>query len=213
MGKKEASALLEARDFWSSFSDGKTEPMLPDKFVPIRDICHALEILLDNIPDAGATSYDSISYSKVIDALEASEIVAHVFGAKEITTIPGPAWSTAYSGGEPEAFDSMVWHGVIQRNEHCRGFVGSLPVVDREQAERWLNETRLRLNTNHNPSKIVHEIAKAYWRIFPAGHEVKGISQAAAQREVQKEMGKTEFSRRTFKTAIQDYSAEGKKVN
>ena len=111
-----------------------------------------------------------------------------------------------------EAYSSGFWQGTIRVHDfYCSGYDGSLPVVKRHDAELWLKESVRTAQPNFNPAKMVHDIAIVYWREMPEGYQARSISRADAQRIVEKLMSRT-FDRKTFKTAIENYSPEGKKV-
>lgn len=125
------AALDAAKGFWPRESD---EPLVSSQVILLRELCHALEILLDNLP-APDEQYDPLAYRQVLECLSDGDLVAVTLETD--TIIPTYAWSFVDAD---QAFDSNFWYGRIIRDCDCHGFIGQLPMVPRDKAVTWLSQ-------------------------------------------------------------------------
>ena len=180
---KQYLAVQRAKSFYQKVED---EPEIPAGKVRLRELTHALELLMGLTLD---TRYDYIpeAYQLVLESLRTGQLVA--FTASIGETIPRPSWPQDCE--EVSAYHMGFWLGIIDFENECAGFKGALPVVLLDDAVKWLKSV-----TPSAPSGAPkkHDIAaRAYRRIYPGGHKKKHprVTQDSAAKRVSEEIGQT----------------------
>lgn len=161
--RRAMQAIRDAQTFWSAEKD---EPLIDsDRFVRIREICHALE-LINGKAVTGAT--DFAAYNTVWSALMDGKLIARTYGSNTVIPSlawpqPKPRWEMDFKAvsGDPghdldasmailkrevrdarvaAVYESNLWYSVIPAGSESQlnVFAGELPVVDFESAANWL---------------------------------------------------------------------------
>lgn len=96
-----SNATDEAKAFWP-IEEG--EPLIPSDVIQLRELCHALELLLGHPPQDGGNWMGTGAYLFVREALMDGDLIAKSFATD--TNIPSYSWSTNDAETGPEAYNS-----------------------------------------------------------------------------------------------------------
>ncbi|SDY75583.1 hypothetical protein SAMN05444340_1175 [Citreimonas salinaria] len=174
-----ASAIDAAKSF---FGPIEGEPRVPATAVLLREVIHALEIMWGYSDQELQYGHDPRGAYAVLHALKNADLVARVYDpghpVAEFPVIPTPSWphppdEAPRSFMEPDDADavspvSSYWISTIEYDQDCRGYVGHLPVVPREEAEAWLKRAGASRNYPAIPRRLTHADTEAVFLEYVA---------------------------------------------
>lgn len=177
-----ASAIDAAKSF---FGPIEGEPRVPASAVLLREIIHALEMIWGYSDHELQYGHDPKGAYAVLHALKYADLVARVYQPRhpvaECPIIPTPSWpnppdAAPHSFMEPDDSDavsplSSYWISNVRYDQDCRGYVGELPVVPREEAEAWLERAGASRDYPAIPKQLTRGDTEAMFQEFVAGYD------------------------------------------
>ena len=155
------------------------DPLIPDSLTKIEEIATALGFL------RGLDQDDMKPYQMILRGLKSGDLVMKSHKTK--TTISSDSWRNIDGDLRQLKQNHLFWNGTIIFRSTCKGFQGHLPVIETNDAVKWLIATKpVGKDRNVGRPREQERSAEIYFELFGvAGHAAHAIkSKAEAHRRV-----------------------------